>query len=69
MKNYRLLGLQGYYRVDFHNKKNNEKAEKANKLVDEYNSKINTFETAKENNNFAKKINKKIERIFRARSY
>lgn len=65
MKKYRLLGCRGYYGIDFYNKENNKKAEKANRIIDLYNSKINTFETKEENDNFAKEIRKKIRKIFR----
>lgn len=64
MENYLPHGLMGYYGLYYDSNKN-EKIEKANKLVDEYNSKINTFETEKENDDFRNKIKEKINSILK----
>lgn len=61
--NYLPLGYRGYYGFGETNKYN-KKVQKANKLVDEYNSTINTFETEEENNIFANDFNRKIYNIF-----
>lgn len=64
MENYSHRGLMGYYGLYYDSNKN-EKIKKVNKLVDEYNSKINTFETKKENDEFRNKLNEKINSILK----
>lgn len=58
-----IYGYRGYYGMseDF---KFMVRAEKANKLIDIHNLKVNTFDTAEENDMFVNNINKRIDKIF-----
>ena len=52
------LGYRGYYGACAFSKE-------ANKLIEEYNSKINTFIIDKQNYRFMKRINEKIAKTLR----
>jgi hypothetical protein len=59
-ENYLPLGYLGEYGADFYNDEHHKKLQRANIFVNEYNSKINTFNTQKENFDFAKKTRENI---------
>jgi hypothetical protein len=48
---YLPLGSLGHFGA-YADSENNKKSEEMNKLVDEYNKNINTFDTKEENNNY-----------------
>lgn len=58
-KEYNKLGYRGYFGF-YKNEDYNKKVYEINKLIDEYNSKINTFDTEEENFRFANMMNDKI---------
>jgi len=63
MKEYYLQqGKRGYFGT-YEDPTNNEKVKEINELVDKYNTKINTFDTKKENDAFVKEISDKINSI------
>ncbi len=56
------FGLRGYYGLSL-NTDYNKKIVDVNLLIDEYNEKINTFETFEDQIQFNKKINKEINEL------
>jgi hypothetical protein len=58
------LSSLGYFGV-YTDSENNKKSEEMNKLVDEYNKNINTFDTKDENDNYCKSINNDINEILK----
>lgn len=61
---YLPLGSCGYVGA-YLDPSENKKSEEINKLANEYNSKINTFDTKKENDDFAENIISKINKILK----
>lgn len=61
-EHYLPLGPRGHYGCYFDTEKNKICSE-LNKVVDEYNSKINSFDTEKENTAFCNEIEDKINKL------
>jgi len=62
---YNPYGCRGYYGCNFNDEIHNKKLRKADKLVDEYNAKINTFKSEEEAFNFNKSFNEKINQLLK----
>lgn len=58
------LGKKGYF-GEFNSPEKNEKVLEINKLIDEYNSSINSFDTMEEQFQFLNTINNKISNIIK----